>query len=299
MPHSLEFVLGLLEHADPAFVGFDDLDGKHGALLLLLQRQGFLSDDAEPHPTPSCPYCRVGIPLPCRNRLICTDCLSDVPAGHLSRWRFDPGAFLSWLVNELQLDADVRPIDAGLWQLGGITLHGRVTECFALRGKPSEEGRARLLAYRSALLLRFLPASDAVAGFTGMTIPLKDILRLDGDSLAVAGLADVVARGGVVRFDIHSGAVWAGEAWLGEIPVGSKEYYFLACLHERLDRFVGYADLKHEVLVRSGSRDATEEATFCQKLKSRVKRWVPGIDRLIATTNKGDGYRLRGLVDRS
>ena len=40
--------------------------------------------------------------------------------------------------------------------------------------------------------------------------------------------------------------------------------------------------------------DETEEATFCQKLKSRIKtRHIPQFDRVIVTTNKGDGYRLR------
>ena len=83
------------------------------------------------------------------------------------------------------------------------------------------------------------------------------------------------------------------------MPFGSKEYHFLACLAESIDRFVAYGDIKHEVLRRSGSRDTTEEATFCQKLKRRIKekRWIPAIDRLIATTNKADGYRLRGYAE--
>jgi hypothetical protein len=63
------------------------------------------------------------------------------------------------------------------------------------------------------------------------------------------------------------------------------------------DQFVSYHDLKRDVLSHSGSTDTTDEATFCQKLKSRIKaKWVPRIDDLLATTNKGDGYRLRGHV---
>ena len=54
-----------------------------------------------------------------------------------------------------------------------------------------------------------------------------------------------------------------------------------------------YPDIKREVLFRSGGADGTEEATYCQGLKSRLKRRMPGIDRLVVTTNKGDGYRLR------
>src|SRR5436190_1163694 len=45
----------------------------------------------------------------------------------------------------------------------------------------------------------------------------------------------------------------------------------------------------------SGRTDTTEEATFCQKLKSRIKeRSVPRIDELLVTSNKGDGYRMKG-----
>ena len=98
-----------------------------------------------------------------------------------------------------------------------------------------------------------------------------------------------------VRFESHSGALWAGAEWLGEVPPGTKEFFFLARLAAELDQFVPYADLKHHVLRAAGSTDETEEATFCQKLKNRVKRrYIPGIDRLLVTTNKGDGYRMRG-----
>ena len=59
-----------------------------------------------------------------------------------------------------------------------------------------------------------------------------------------------------------------------------------------------YRDLKRAVLARTGGRSETDEATFCQKLKSRIKeKYVHGIDRLVVTTNKGDGYRLRAETD--
>lgn len=94
--------------------------------------------------------------------------------------------------------------------------------------------------------------------------------------------------------DLDSLPITTGETWLGEVPVGTKEYHFVARLAADLDHFVPYADLKRDVLRLAGSRDETEEVTFCQKLKSRVKaRYVPRIDGLIVTTNKADGYRLR------
>src|SRR5207244_12946799 len=103
---------------------------------------------------------------------------------------------------------------------------------------------------------------------------------------------------GDVRLDARSGALRVGAAWLGEVPLGSKEFFFLDCLARHLDSFVPYADLKRAVLSQTGSRDATEEATFCQGLKSRIKKkWIPQIDRLIATTNKGEGYRLRAFAE--
>ena len=77
--------------------------------------------------------------------------------------------------------------------------------------------------------------------------------------------------------------------------MGSKEYFFLDCLARHLDTFVPYADLKREVLRRSGSKDSRDEATFCQRLKSAIKKKrIPEIDRFVVTTNKADGYRLRG-----
>ena len=131
----------------------------------------------------------------------------------------------------------------------------------------------------------------------GAWVPLVELFLPDGTP-AIPDLAALLGVRGKVRFDAHSGALWVGVTLLGEVPPGSREFHFLRCLAEQLDHFVPYADLKREVLRRSGSTDGTEEATFCQVLKSRIKRnWVPEIDRLIATTNKGDGYRLRGHAE--
>ena len=50
-----------------------------------------------------------------------------------------------------------------------------------------------------------------------------------------------------------------------------------------------------EVLGQTGGIYETEEANLCQGLKSRIKKkWVPVIDLLVATTNKGDGYQFAG-----
>jgi hypothetical protein len=111
-------------------------------------------------------------------------------------------------------------------------------------------------------------------------------------------LASLLEPSGIVRFETHSGVIRVGDALLGEVPVGSREFHLLACLAEQLDHFVPYSDLKKEVLRRTGGSGEIDEATFCQKLKSRIKaRYVPGIDQLLATTNKGDGFRLRAAVE--
>jgi hypothetical protein len=129
------------------------------------------------------------------------------------------------------------------------------------------------------------------------TVSLLTVLDTT-DGLSVRYVGPLTRAGGAVRFEAHSGALWAGDERLGEVPVGSREYHFLACLAARLDRFVPYSDIKRDVLARSGAMDATEEATFCQGLKSRIKkRYVPRIDLLVATTNKADGYRLRGWME--
>jgi hypothetical protein len=298
MPTDLEFVLGLLDRSYPAFVSQDDFLGPHASMLRLWQRMGFLAADPEPHPAPSCPYCLAGVPISIGAILLYGRCLSRVDPGHLLRWRFDLDAFLRWLAVSLGLQGDVQRLDQALWQLGNFADERGMTACFFSRGTLSEHGRLRLTAYRRVLLLRALPGADMPEDFRGPCVSLLDVVRMERDTLAVASLTQILFAPGTVRFDVASGALWAGDTWLGEVPVGSKEHSFLACLARSLDRFVPYADIKHEVLRLSGSRDTTDEATFCQKLKGRIKRkWVPEIDRLIATTNKADGYRLRGHVE--
>jgi hypothetical protein len=107
-------------------------------------------------------------------------------------------------------------------------------------------------------------------------------------------LDDILRSHGRVRFDRDTGALVVGATLVGEVPLGSREWAFLDCLFVQRDQFVPYRDLKRAVLQCTGGSGDVEDATFCQKLKSRIKqRYVPGIDRLVVTTNKGDGYRLR------
>ena len=97
MRPSLEFVLGLLDAAFPAFVASDDLAGEHGDTLRLWQREGFLAVEPERHPVPTCPHCGEGAPYPLGDRFLCNSCYSTVDPRHLLRWRFTLEAFLQWL----------------------------------------------------------------------------------------------------------------------------------------------------------------------------------------------------------
>jgi hypothetical protein len=295
MPRSLDFLLGLLDRSDPVFAAAEDFDGEHGPALRLWQRLGFLAREGEPHPVPSCPHCREGVPYLIAGEYRCGTCYSDVGPRHLLRWRFDLDSFLAWLAGRLRLAGGVRCLaDGRLWQLGGFTRGGLLVECFFRRGGGiPEHGRTRLLAYRSALLLSALPRDDATEGFRGYSLSLLELLREDRRSLRVADLVPLLCGGRAVRFDPASGSIWAGSECLGDVPFASKGYHLLARLADEQDRFVSYADLKDAVLRATGSSDGTDEATFCHKLKRRIKAQVPAIDRLIATTNKAHGYRLR------
>jgi hypothetical protein len=300
MPASPEFVLGLLDEADPARAAYDDFRGPHGPALRAWQRRGFLASAPEPNPVPSCPRRREGVPVAAGGRLLCGLCLSTVDRGHLGLWRFDLDRLLAWLARALGLEGGVRPIDG---------------PALAARAPPGRGPPVRVL----------LPPRRAAVG------------RRPGPPAGVPGRPPAAPPGGAGRRRgvRRAGAVAPGRPPAGRAvparhragrapprprgralrrgergPVGRRRVARRGARRQQgvppPGLFGGaprpvrrLRDLKHEVLGRSGSRDATEEATFCQKLEGRIKaRWVAEIDRLIATTNKGDGYRLRGLVER-
>jgi hypothetical protein len=299
MTASVEFVLGLLDQHNPACAAWEDFESEHGQLLRQWQRRGFIVKEPEQNPVPSCPYCREGVPYRISERYLCPECQSVVDVQHLLLWRFDHEAFLRWLASALKLTGGIRPVDATLWQLGSLGQGDLTYECFFRRGQLSDHARTRLLAFRNAVLLQGLPGAKTVEGFHGPCLSLVEVIQHDRRSTRVTDLALLLRSNGAVRFHEQSGALFAGDRFLGEVPIDTKEYYLVARLWQECDRFVAYGDLKHFVLRQTGSSDTTDEATFCHKLKGRIKDrgWVPKIDSLIATTNKGDGYRLRGYVE--
>jgi hypothetical protein len=298
MHASVDLLLRLLDQDDgPPRVALEDFEGACGPAVRLWQRMGFVSQEPGGSPIPGCPYCGEGVPYSTGSRLVCPLCHSGIDPLHLLLWPLSPEAFVRWLAAELYLRGGVHQIDETLWQLGTWMSGGLPRECFYIRhGHLSGAGERRLAAFRNAAVLYSLTPPPAALASRLSVVSLLELLS-NGDTLGVSGLDRVLRSQGKVRFDSHSGGLWAGDTLLGEVPVGSKEFWLLATLAQQLDHFVPYADLKRVVLERAVSSDATEEATFCQKLKSRIKKAIPKIDLLIVTTNKGDGYRLRAHAE--
>lgn len=298
MSEGIEFLVRLLEQGPPAHVAWEDFEGEHGDLLRACQSAGFLDQEPTLHPVPSCPHCGEGVPYRIGSRHLCNHCRTAVAPQHLDCWCLDVDAFLGWLSSRLQLRGRVRRIEECLWHLGAWGRGDELHECFYRSGGfLSEHGGTRLAAYRNVLVLHGLSRPPEATRLGVRCLSLLTVLRLE-DTLSATDLPTLLSAGGRVRFDARSGALQVGDRKLGEVPAGSKEAFFLDCLARRPDQFVSYADLKRDVLLRTGSRDSRDEATFCHRLKSRIKRqFIPRIDRLIVTTNKGDGYRLRGHVE--
>jgi hypothetical protein len=297
MSDGLPILLRLLDR-NGGYATAEDFEGASGSLLRAAQDAGFLSREPCVNPVPSCPHCGEGVPYRLGGRSVCNRCRGTVDERHLCAWPLDVEAFCRWLAAGMGLRGEARSLDGRLWQLGSLVADSGSVECFYRPGgRLSDVGQTRLAAYRDVLLLHGLAPPPESDRRRLRCVSLLVLIRFDG-ALSVADPHSLLRARGNVRFDAHSGALWAGDDWLGEVPVGSKEFFFLDCLARHLDAFVPYADLKHFVLRQAGSRDETEEATFCQNLKSRIrKRWVSRIDRLLVTTNKGDGYRLRGYAE--
>lgn len=298
MGSDVGFLAGLLDAGDSACVSWEDFTGRHAAALRAWQELRFLAREGSANPTPSCPHCGDGSPYRLGTRHLCDRCHSTVDSRWTLLWPFHRDRFLRWLGEQLRLRGDLQRIDGELWQLGTWEGDSEAAECFYRgRGPLSEAAWGRLAAYRSAVVLYALSPPQFSDRYGGPTLSLLELLAGDGTTLAV-DLGQFLRPRGNVRFDAQSGAFWVGERWVGEVPVGSKEFFLVQCLAEQLDRFVPYADLKREVRRRSGSADTRDEAGFCQQLKRRLKeKYVPVIDRLIVTTNKADGYRLRGFAE--
>jgi len=293
-----EVIAGLLGRGDRAWVGFEEFHGPDAGMLRVCQRRGFIAPDPLVHPAPTCPHCGDGAPYRLGTRFLCPECRSVLDPRTVGVWPFRTDAFFDWLAAALRLRGDRRQLDTTTWQLGTWANGTGRMECFYHGTGPlSEATRNRLNAYRSVLVITGTRETVGTQHPSGTMLMLSDLLH-DGEALGVHDLATLLRPRGNVRFEPHSGVLRVGSTWLGEVPVGSREFHFLDRLAAETDRFVPYEDLKQHVLRHAGSADQTEEATFCQRLKSRIKKkWVARIDALVASSNKGDGYRLRGYAE--
>jgi hypothetical protein len=291
---SAELLAGLLDRGGDAYVSAEDFDGPAGPAVRAWLRAGFLGRESWPDPAPVCPHCGDGVPYRAGSRLLCNRCLSPVGPRWLRRWRLDDAAVLGWLAAALALRGSPQQLGPVLWQLGTAEMSGDPCEVFFRRPGPlSRAEHQRFLAYRIVyVLFGHTPPPAGECG--GEVRSLLDLLQ-DSLPLAVRPLAGLRPSGEDVQFDAGTGVLWVGTRRLGEVPVGSKEHAFLQRLAAEADHFVPYRDLKRAVLRETGSCDTADEATLCHKLKSRIKRrFIPEIQRLLVTSNKGDGYRLRG-----
>ncbi len=288
---SAAFLAGLLSCDAPAFVTAEDVGGPHRDALKTWQELGFVGREPGLHPRPSCPHCAEGVPYRAEGRLVCSACGSAVDECELFAWPVRREAFLAALAVHLGLRDGVRAIDGTLWELGSGRADGNIVVCFFHAGGTlSESARARLSCYRRGVVFATGPG-ESIGNMR--RVSLLGVLDEEG-GFAKIGLSEVLGDRGLVRFDPDTGALRVGATLAGEVSLGSREWALLACLAEQLDHFVPYRDLKREVLRCTGGTAEADEATFCQKLKSRIKKeFIPDIDRLIVTSNKADGYRLR------
>jgi len=294
MSASVEFLLRLVDQEQPSPVCSEDLGGVHGGILRACQALGFLATEPSVHDVPACPFCGEGTPYRLGGMLRCNRCRSRLEPDSQRSWRFDPGGFLTWLARCLGLRGEVRRVEPRLWHLGVWGKGGAASECFYQRSGPlSPLGESRLDAYQSVVVLHGL---DPVAGAErpGQSRrPLSRLLVWEDERLSVRPLTPDAGEDRV-RFEPRGGTLWAGSRKVGEVPLASHEFYLLECLAERPDEYVGYAELRREVLRRSGGQDGRDESTFCHEVKRRLKRrFMPEIDRYLTTNNKGAGYRLR------
>jgi hypothetical protein len=295
MPGNLEFLIGLLDEDAPGAVAAEDFEGPHGSALTHWQGLGFIGREGGVNPCASCPHCHAGTPYALGGRYRCNSCFGIVEERHLLLWPVHRQALLGWVACAWELQGGVRRVEVNLWHLGSREMTDRHLECFFKRaGTLSEFGARTLASRRGALGLCGVLLPPEAERYGLRWVSLLEVLRNEGD-LRVLTLEAVFAGQTEIRFDSVSGTLWAGARLLGEVPHGSREFFFIDCLARHLDAFVPYADLKRAVLSKTGGSDQTEEATFCHGLKRRIKKgYIPQIDLFLATTNKGDGYRLRG-----
>ncbi len=300
MRRSLEVVLGLLDTEVPALLSAEDFAGPMAPSLDLFERMGFLPAEPGMNPVPSCQHCLAGTPYRLAGRHHCNCCGEEVSLVALQIRRLEPEPLLGCLARVWGLCGGVVRLADGLWRLGSLEEGAQATECFYLRGENlPDASRRRLLAYRSVIVLHGKPRRPEIEGYAGRYLALVDVLCVEEYRLVATSLLTSERRGGVIRFDRRTGALYAGDELLGRIPPGSREFHLIAMLADYPGEVVPYAELKRHVGAATGSRDETEEATFCHKLKSRIKHahGITIIDRLIRTDRRGGGYLLEAALE--
>jgi hypothetical protein len=297
MHASLEFLFRLLDSSCPADFSPEELDGPCGEVLRVCQRMGFLAAEPGKNPVASCPHCQSGTAYRQNQRFVCNRCRSTIDVRELYLWRFDLRAFLNWYCKQQRLSREPEQIDDCAWRLGTLDTKSAVHECFYLRGKAcSDLARRRLSAFRSVLILHGKSEPPSIEGIPARMLLMAETLSMRGTHLTVRRLGECLGshRRLPVRFDPRSGTLCLGDAFLAKIAAGTREFAFVERLAAAKGEVIAYADLKRAVSLATGSIDSRDEATFCHRLKSRLKKnhSIPMIERLIEADPSMGGYRL-------
>lgn len=298
MRRALESLFRLMDSTCPAEVSAEELDGPHGLMLRMFHRMSFLASEPCMNPVPSCPDCFSGTPYLLGDQYVCNHCRSNVDKRHLQLWRFDLESLLRWFAREQGLRGGIARIDDGLWRLGALDDGPHhIRECFFLRGEAcSDMARRRLAAFSSVLILHGRSEPPQIQVIGARMLAITEALTIEGGRLVVRPLPACLGsrQNGVARFDRSTGVLSLGDDPLGRIPPGTREFAFVDRLSSALGEVVAYADLKRAVCRATGSIDSRDEATFCHRLKSRLKKdhGIAAIDRLIQADRALGGYRL-------
>jgi len=297
MHPSLDFLFRLLDGSYPAVVSAEELDGPHEKALYVCQRMGFLATEPSMNAVPSCPACVAGTPYRQGDRYICNRCRSPVDVRQLQLWRFDLPSLLRWFSGEQHLQGDIERIDDGLWRLGTLDAGGGIRECFYVRGAGcSDRARERLAAFQRVVLLHGKREPPRIEAVPARSLLFADTVTIRGERLDARPLPAFFERQrtAAVRFHPATGQLSLGDALLGRIAAGTREFAFLERLSDAQGEVIAYGELKRAVCRATGSIDSRDEATFCHRLKSRLKKnhGITAIDRLIEADRAQGGYRL-------
>jgi hypothetical protein len=287
MAVDVDYLLAHLEAKAVAWLPTSVLVGPKADTWEAVRATGLFPDEPSWHPQPVCPFCLEGVPFASGERFVCSTCLRSIDRHHLLAYSFSRERFVQWCARTWKIPGTCVALGDSLWQLGphelGIVL-------VRWPGQLNDAESRRLSALKQAIVLvpRDPPVEVERAGHPHRS--LLDLLR-PTSPLTLHPLQRSIGPT-QFEFDPTTGSLRIAEKLLGTVPVFSREAYLLDVLIQSTERFVPYDELKLRVLQHTGGTDERDDATFCHRLKHRLKQAIPDIDRWLITSGKGLGYRM-------